>query len=81
MRLISQDGKMSFDYDHTTLFLIGRSIRANVSGIISDGITPDFLIGEFYSEEDAQKEFDRLIDIDPDCFVSAKVKSRGVKNT
>lgn len=81
MRLISQDGKMSFDYDHTILCLVGRSIQASVSGIISDGTSLEFFIGEFYSEEDAQKEFDRLIDIDPDCFVSAKVKSRGVKNT
>lgn len=81
MRLISQDGKMSFDYDHTTLFLMGRSIRGSVSGIISDGRTPDFLIGEFDSEKDATEEFYRLINIDPDDRVSVKIKAQGVKNT
>jgi len=81
MRLISQDGKMSFDYDHTILCLVGRSIQASVSGIISDGTSLKFFIGEFYSEEDAQKEFDRLINIDPDDRVSVKIKAQGVKNT
>ena len=81
MRLISQDGKMSFDYDHTILCLVGRSIQASVSGIISDGTSLKFFIGEFYSEKDATEEFYRLINIDPDDRVSVKIKAQGVKNT